>query len=251
MTAGARRRRRRSGRPSPARATSQYGRLQIAAPCQHQRGRVAGEPPLVAGVRVPVQRSPGIVERPDQPADRLPGRRSRSRSALAGAGPAREPAGRPARPRRAGPAGGSVPGQRAMARPQGRPSRREPPKMPPVTLSAPRPAARRGGQRLHPPGVDVVHRPAELVGEVAAGQVDIAERRLARPVPGERRDGVQFPAHPGQVGQAQVPGGMRGEPLHPGINARSAARPSTRSTTSPAARSCGATPTGTAARAPG
>jgi len=31
---------------------------------------------------------------------------------------------------------------------------------------------------------------------------------------GEGRDDVQFPAHPGQIGQTQMPGGMSGEPRH-------------------------------------
>ena len=55
-----------------------------------------------------------------------------------------------------------------------------------------------------------------LSGQVPAGQVDVAQRRLGRAVPGEGRDRVQLPAHPGQVGQAQVPGGVRGEPRHLG-----------------------------------
>jgi hypothetical protein len=36
------------------------------------------------------------------------------------------------------------------------------------------------GQRFGPPGVDVVHRPGELVREIPAGQVDIAAIRSGR-----------------------------------------------------------------------
>ena len=49
---------------------------QLGAPCQHEGGRVPGEPPLMAGIRVPVQRGPGIVERLHQLPDRPPGRRA-------------------------------------------------------------------------------------------------------------------------------------------------------------------------------
>ena len=52
------------------------GALQLAAPHEDQPCRVAGEPPLVTRVRMPVQRIPGRVERPEQPADRLPGLRA-------------------------------------------------------------------------------------------------------------------------------------------------------------------------------
>ena len=52
------------------------GPLQLAASHEDQPRRVAGEPPLVARVRMPVQRLPGRIERPEQPADRLPGLRA-------------------------------------------------------------------------------------------------------------------------------------------------------------------------------
>ena len=52
-----------------------------------------------------------------------------------------------------------------------------------------------------------------LLGELPAGQVDIAQRGVSVTVPGERGDRVDLPAHPGQVRQAKVPGRVRGEPL--------------------------------------
>ena len=70
-------------------------------------------------------------------------------------------------------------------------------------------------------------------------------------VPGEGRDRVQLPAHPGQVGQTQVPHRVRGEPWHLRRPPRSGGPPSTRSTRSAARRGCAATPTGTTALAPG
>ena len=50
--------------------------LQFAAPHEDHPRRVAGKPPLVASVRMPVQCFPGRVERPEHPADRLPGLRA-------------------------------------------------------------------------------------------------------------------------------------------------------------------------------
>ena len=49
---------------------------QLGAPCQDKSGRVPGEPALVAGIWMPVQRGPGVVERPHQLPDRPPGRRA-------------------------------------------------------------------------------------------------------------------------------------------------------------------------------
>ncbi|MBF6066401.1 hypothetical protein IU494_37240 [Nocardia terpenica] len=58
--------------------------------------------------------------------------------------------------------------------------------------------------------MDVFHRMVELVGEVAAEEVDVDERGVGDDA-GEIGDRVQFPAHPGQVGQAQMPGRVGGE----------------------------------------
>jgi hypothetical protein len=49
---------------------------QLGAPSQHERGRVPGEPPLMAGIWMPVQRGPGVVEGLRQLPDRPPGRRA-------------------------------------------------------------------------------------------------------------------------------------------------------------------------------
>lgn len=59
----------------------------------------------------------------------------------------------------------------------------------------------------------VVHPALQLLGEVATGEVDVLQGRVGVPVPGEGRDGVQLPAHPRQIGQAQMAGGVGGEPL--------------------------------------
>ena len=64
----------------------------------------------------------------------------------------------------------------------------------------------------------------ELVGKIPAGQADISQRRVSLAMPGECRDRMQLPTHPGQIRQTQMPscvggkfrniGGQRGPAHH-------------------------------------
>ena len=123
---------------------------QLGAPCQHQRGRVPGEPPLMAGIRVPVQRGPGVVERLHQPPDRPPGRRAQ----VAVSAPEQfQP--ESAQAVQLGHGELALPGvafqvERAMARPERPAAPAAAAEDAPVTLSAPRLAARRGGRASRP-----------------------------------------------------------------------------------------------------
>lgn len=56
----------------------------------------------------------------------------------------------------------------------------------------------------------------ELVGKIPAGQVDISQRRVRMAMPGECRDRMQLPTHPGQIRQTQVPSCVRGKPRNIG-----------------------------------
>ena len=67
------------------------------------------------------------------------------------------------------------------------------------------------GQCPDLPAVNLLHAAVQLVGQVAAGQVDVGKGGVRRAVTGESGDRVQLPPHARQVGQAQVPGGVGGE----------------------------------------
>jgi hypothetical protein len=60
--------------------------------------------------------------------------------------------------------------------------------------------------------MDLLHALVELLRQVATRQMNIGQRRIGAAVTSERGDGVQFPAHPGQVGQAQMASGVSGQP---------------------------------------
>ena len=59
--------------------------------------------------------------------------------------------------------------------------------------------------------MDLLHAPSELLGDIVSGQVDVGQCGVSRTVAGERGDRVQFPTHPGQVRQTQLPSRVRGE----------------------------------------
>ena len=65
----------------------------------------------------------------------------------------------------------------------------------------------------HPraPGVDLGHALRQLRRQLPSAQVNVEKSRLDASVPGERSDLLNIPIRPRQIGQAQVPRGVRGE----------------------------------------
>jgi hypothetical protein len=102
----------------------------------------------------------------------------------------------------------------------------------PPPPSAPAPA--RIGEHPHAPGMDVRHRRVQLLRQVPAGQVDIAQRRVRRAVPGEGGDRVHLRAH----GPARA---------SPGYGPARRGRPPARAATRPRPGSTAAFPSGTPA----
>ena len=158
---------------------------QLAAAVQHDRGGVAGEPPLEHGVGMPVQHRQRLVQWRGQSQNRLPlpvfavpvEPQQVETESLQRIGFVL---------RTAVLADGNDP---AVQRPL-------PSRCPACAANSRSSSSATGlllaeaGQHLHPPGVDVVHAASELVGQLPSGQVDIGERGLGAAMSGERGDRV-------------------------------------------------------------
>src|SRR3954470_19180236 len=82
-----------------------------------------------------------------------------------------------------------------------------------VLVPSPMPHSRRILQRLselcHPPSVYLGHAPLEPGSEVASREMDVLEGGGQTAMPGERGNGMQFPACTRQIGQAEMPQSVR------------------------------------------
>ena len=178
--------------PCPVRPAS------FCAPQQHHRGRIEHRPAAMRGGRR-FQRGTGVIQRPQQPPDRLPpsggpvvaGQAAQVIHAETGNG---RPPQRPAPPAWCH----SCPGRPASASARHR------------LLPAP-PAARSpghlrhlagGGEHPDPPGVDVLHATGELAGQVTAGQVNVPKRGISVAMPRRtpRSRALPSPSAPGRSG---------------------------------------------------